>query len=634
MCGIAGYFLRNDVAQKATVKAMCDTIRHRGPDDEGFYVDGPCAIGMRRLSIIDLASGHQPIANEDESIWVVFNGEIYNYQELRARLLKQGHSFRTESDTEVLVHLYEQEGIEGLRKLRGMFAFCIWDARKRKILLVRDRFGKKPLYYAHLPNGLYFGSELKCLEAAGVPLELDPEALRLYFQFTDIPDPFSIYKAIRKLEPGGWLEYRLDGTVRKDLYWRMPVPQAETPSYFSPDEACARIRSKFDESVKMRMIADVPLGAFLSGGIDSSSVVASMALQSPDRVKTFSIGFEEAEFNELGYAKAVADKYNTEHHQIVVKPDSVSLVERLVHHFDEPFADSSAIPTFIVSEFAAQHVKVALSGDGGDELFGGYDSFQIVQKLSRFDAIPQFLRRVMSAVADRLPYSTYGKNYLHMISRPTALERYFESNYAPFLLRRELLQPEWMLPADGAYLTSTFANCLLPAGADALSQALYFEATSKLSGDMLVKVDRMSMAASLEVRSPLLDHELADIAATIPHDWKIRNGQGKHILIRALGDRLPPQLLNRPKMGFAIPLAGWLRGPLREMLWDHLNSPRFFERGIVSPSFVRHMLQEHQSGRRDNRTWLWALLVLEMWFRHYDQRKATCPAEVAAGIVH
>ena len=624
MCGIAGYFSRDNQARQAVVQAMCDVIRHRGPDDEGFHVEGPCAIGMRRLSIIDLATGHQPISNEDGSVWVVFNGEIYDYKALREQLVAQGHQFRTHSDTEVLVHLYEQEGVAGLHRLRGMFAFCIWDAKRRKLLLVRDRFGKKPLYYADLAKGFFFGSELKCLRAAKVPLELDPEALRLYFQFTNIPDPFSIYRSIRKLAPGCWLEYSADGTVKQGRYWQYPTPATTTPAGFSVDETCQRIRDKFDESVRIRMIADVPLGAFLSGGIDSSSVVASMALQSEEPVKTFSIGFKEAAFNELPFAAAVAKQYNTEHHEIVVEPDSVALTEKLVRQFDEPFADSSAIPTYIVSEFAAQHVKVSLSGDGGDELFGGYESFQIVQNLARYDRVPQTVRRMISAAADRLPYATRGKNYLHMISRSTATARYFESNYAPYLMRREMLQPEWMLPAQDAYLEGVFRDCLLPGDTDPLSQALYYEATAKLSGDMLVKVDRMSMLASLEVRSPMLDHELADVAATVPHEWKIRNGQGKHILIRALGDRLPPQLLNRPKMGFALPLAQWLRGPLREMLWDHLTGPRFAARGIASPNFVRHMLEEHQSGRRDNRTWLWALLVLEMWFRDFEAHTASC----------
>jgi asparagine synthase (glutamine-hydrolysing) len=630
MCGIAGYFLRDGQAEYSTVKAMCDSIIHRGPDDEGFHVEGPVAIGMRRLSIIDLSTGHQPISNEDGTVWVVFNGEIYDYQALRSDLISQGHRFHTHSDTETLVHLYEQEGIDGLHRLRGMFSFCIWDSVARKILLVRDRFGKKPLYYTQLPQGLYFGSELKCLRAAGVPLEIDPAALRLYFQFQNIPDPYSIFRNVRKLEPGGWLEYSADGKLRTGRYWTLPTPVADTPADFSESEMCRRIRDKFDEAVRIRMIADVPLGAFLSGGIDSSSVVASMALQSSDRVKTFSIGFEEAAFNELKYAEMVARKYGTDHHEIVVKPDSVSLTERLVRQFDEPFADSSAIPTFIVSEFAACHVKVALSGDGGDELFGGYESFQVVQHLAKWDRVPKLVRRAMSAVADSLPYSTYGKNYLYMVSRQTSLARYLESNYAPYLMRKELLEPEWMLPADEQFALKAFPNSLLPTGADPLSQALYFEATSKLSGDMLVKVDRMSMAVSLEVRSPMLDHELADIAAQVPHAYKIRNGQGKHILIQALGDRLPPELLNRPKMGFAIPLAQWMRGPLREMLWDHLTGSRFLNRGIASPRFVRHLLDEHESGRRDNCSWLWALLVLEMWFREFESYSAVHPTELEA----
>ena len=625
-------FLRDGRAELAAVKTMCDSIVHRGPDDEGFHTDGAAGIGMRRLSIIDLHTGHQPMSNEDGSVWVVFNGEIYGYRSLREDLISRGHSFRTESDTEVLVHLYEEQGIDGLHRLRGMFAFCIWDARLRKMLLVRDRFGKKPLYYANIPQGLYFGSELKCLRVAGVPLEIDPDALRLYFQFNQIPDPYSVFRSVRKLEPGGWLECDAQGNVRTGRYWKLPVPVAETPPGLSEAEACARIRDKFDEAVRIRMIADVPLGAFLSGGIDSSSVVASMALQSGERVKTFSIGFEEAAFNELKYAELVARKYDTDHHEVVVKPDSVALTERLVRQFDEPFADSSAIPTFIVSEFAAKHVKVALSGDGGDELFGGYESFQVVQKLAVWDKVPGLARRAISKLAEALPYSARGKNYLYMVSRQTSLARYLESNYAPYLMRKQLLEPEWMLPADEQFLARTFSNCLPPEGSDALSEALYFEATSKLSGDMLVKVDRMSMAVSLEVRSPMLDHELADIAASIPHAYKIRNGQGKYILIRALGDRLPEKLLNRPKMGFAIPLSGWLRGPLRDLVRDHLMSRRFFDRRIASPQFVEQLLNEHQTGRRDNHTWIWALLVLEMWFREFESSLASHGAETVAAF--
>lgn len=618
MCGIAGFVTRERPAPLWQVRAMCDQIRHRGPDDEGFHVDGSCAIGMRRLSIIDLSSGHQPLANEDGTVWVVFNGEIYNYHELRKDLAARGHRFATNSDTETLVHLYEQEGDEGLRRLRGMFAYAIWDARRRKLFLARDRFGKKPLYYALRPEGLWFASELKCFKETDVPRDLDREALRLYFQFGYVPDPYTPFTAIRKLPAGCWLEYGADGDVRQGRYWRLPPPAEEPEPGLTHEAACERLRHLFDEAVALRMIADVPLGAFLSGGIDSSLVVASMAKQSKTPVRTFSIGFEESAYNELPWAALVARKYRTEHHEIVLRPDAVELVSQMARWFDEPFADTAAIPTYLLSKFAREHVKVALSGDGGDELFGGYTSFRKVSRLRAWDAVPGRLRQAMSALAGRLPYGAYGKNYLRMISRPSALERYFELNYSPYALRRQLLSPEWMLPADAAFLTRTFADCLPPAGAAPLTQAMYFEATANLTGDMLVKVDRASMAASLEVRCPLLDHVLAEFAARLPHRWKLRNGRGKDILIRALAGRLPPELLERPKQGFEPPFSLWLRGPLREMLADHLTSPRFLERGVVSASFVRHLLGEHRSGRRDNGYWLWSLLVFELWLRDVE----------------
>jgi asparagine synthase (glutamine-hydrolysing) len=617
MCGIAGFFRPQQRADAADVRRMCDRIRHRGPDDEGLYVDGGCAIGMRRLSIIDLSTGHQPISNEDSSVWVVFNGEIYNYQELRQKLITQGHHFTTHSDTETLVHLYEQEGVEGIARLRGMFSYAVWDRPRRRLTLARDRFGKKPLYYAVTPAGIYFGSEMKCLRGFDIPMELDEEALRLYFQFGYLPEPASPFRAIRKLMPGCWLQYDESGGARLGRYWKLPVPAEREPAGVTREQMRARLREEFDEAVRIRMLADVPLGAFLSGGIDSSSVVASMALQSPDPVKTFSIGFEEAAFNELDYARAVATKYRTEHHEIVVKPDSVDLVSRLVKHFDEPFADSSAIPTFIVSEFAASRVKVALSGDGGDELFAGYESFFKVEQLRKFDRMPGPLRTVGGWVAECLPYAAYGKNYLRMISRPSALERYFEFNHTPYFLRRRLLEKEWMLPEDGDFLRGRFGDFLPPNGADVLTQALYFEATAKLSGDMLVKVDRMSMANSLEVRCPLLDHRLAELAATIPHAWKMSNGRGKAILLEAIGDRLPPELLHRAKMGFGVPLATWFRGPLRDFVSDHLVAGECVQRHILAPGFVRYLIDEHQRGRRDNQHWLWSLLMLELWLREW-----------------
>ena len=619
MCGIAGYVLNNNgEARESVVDAMCKSIVHRGPDDQGIHTDGPCSIGMRRLSIIDLSTGHQPIPNEDHSLWIVFNGEIYQYRELREALAKQGHQFRTASDTEVILHLFEQEGTAGIHKLRGMFTFAIWNSKTRKLLVARDRFGKKPLYCAHTKDGFYFGSELKCLRVAGVPLELDNEAIRQYFQFSYVPDPLSPYKNIKKLPPGSWLVYDANkGTIEQDRYWKLPIPAETDPTNQTHAQWCSQIREKFDEAVRIRMIADVPLGAFLSGGIDSTSVVASMASTTKDPIKTFSIGFEEAAFNELPWAKQVAQQYNTEHHEILVKPDSVDLVNKLVESFDEPFGDSSAIPTYLVSQFAVQHVKVALTGDGGDELFAGYESFFLIDQYRKFDKIPQWVRGAVSKMADQLSYNSYGKNFLRMLSRKTPLERYFELNYTPFFLRQQLLTPDWMEPADASYITRTFANCLAPEGADILTQAFYFEATAKLTGDMLTKVDRMSMANSLEVRCPMLDHEFAELAARIPHAMKMRQGKGKAILVDAVGDRLPPDLLTRPKKGFGVPLALWFRGSLKEFLWDHLTSSTFVRRGIASGPFVRQLLEEHDSGRRDNFHWLWTLLMLELWFRRF-----------------
>lgn len=626
MCGIAGYFLTSGKASLALVEQMNALITHRGPDQDGFFVEGGCAIGMRRLSIIDLRTGKQPIGNEDGNLQVVFNGEIYNHHELRSWLASRGHRFRTGSDTEVLVHLYEEEGTAGIARLRGMFAYAIYDRREKTLLLVRDRFGKKPLYYSTRPDGIYFGSELKCLRTAGVPVEMDEEALRLYFQFLYVPDPLSPLEAVRKLPPGGWLLYSGNGAVKQGRYWKFPEPVTEPAPGMTEMSARIRLRELFDESVRIRLEAEVPLGAFLSGGIDSSAVVASMALQTKEPVKTFSIGFEEASHNELPYARMVAEKYKTDHHEIVVRPDSINLVSRLVRHFDEPFGDSSAIPTFIVSEFAARHVKVALSGDGGDELFAGYTRFLSADAQRRFDKWPLSLRSFVSGIAEKLPYAVYGKNWLRMISRPSALERYFDNNTTPYYLRQRLLDPRWMAPADAAYLHRIFAASLAAPGTGIVEQALYWETTANLPGDMLVKVDRMSMANSLEVRCPLLDHVLGEFAASVPTAWKMKNGRGKSILIDSMADRLPPALLTRPKMGFGVPLHHWFRTSLRDFLRDHLSSRRFRERGFTQPAFLETILQEHQSGRRDNSLWLWSLLMLELWLLWMEE-PVVAPAE-------
>jgi asparagine synthase (glutamine-hydrolysing) len=624
MCGIAGFLLHTAPPQAGELLArMCDVIRHRGPDDAGYHLDAGCGLGMRRLSIIDLAGGHQPIPNEDASVWVVFNGEIYEYVHLRRQLEDRGHRFRTHSDTEVILHLYEEHGVECFRQLRGMFAIALWDARRQELILARDRLGKKPLYYALLPGGLYFGSELKCLHAARLPLTLDPLALRLYFQFGYIPDPWSPFLEVKKLPPGGWLRLR-GGRPEPEMgrYWRLPVPRAEPAPGDTRAAAAARIRELFDEAVRIRMIADVPLGAFLSGGIDSSSVVASMARQSPEPVRTFSIGFDEAGFNELPAARLVAQKYRTEHHEIVVRPDAVGLVERLVRHFDEPFGDSSAIPTYIVSEFAARHVKVALTGDGGDELFGGYEVHWSAPGLARWDRLPRTLRLALRGLSHLLPYRAYGKNFLYMLGQDPPMARYFERNFAPYHLRRRLLRPEWMLPGGSGALLEILPHHLPPGEPDLLTQSLYFEASCTLVSDMLVKVDRMSMANSLEVRSPLLDHRLVEAAAQIPHAWKIEGRHGKRIFLEAVGDRLPPELLTLPKKGFGVPLAIWFRSQLRGMLHDVLLSARCRERGLLNPAFVAAMVEEHASGRRNHSHWLWALLMLELWFRQWEQNAA------------
>jgi asparagine synthase (glutamine-hydrolysing) len=620
MCGIAGARTADEAESRVVLEAMCERMVHRGPDDAGTRLDGACGIGMRRLSIIDLTTGHQPLSNEDGSVWIVLNGEIYNYRDLRGELEARGHRFRTASDTEAIVHLYEEEGVDGLSRLRGMFAFAIWESRTEELLLARDRFGKKPLYYAALPEGFFFASELGALRAAPIPLDIDHEALRWYFLFSWIPDPLTAFQQVRKLGPGCWLRRQRDGSTQTGRYWKLPPAEMKAPASEPPAPLLSELRDKFDEAVRLRLVSDVPLGAFLSGGIDSSLVVASMACQTNAPVKTFSIGFEEAGFNELEYASLIAQAYNTEHHEILVRPDAVALVSQLAQHFGEPFGDPSAIPTFIVSEFAASHVKVALSGDGGDELFAGYDSFQLVERDRVFDRIPRWSRRLTGAVAAGLPYAALGKNYLRMLSRLSPLDRYFERTYAPRFLLERLLEPSWLPPSEAAEIIKGLKDYFLPDSADVLAQAMYFEATAKLAGDMLTKVDRMSMAASLEVRCPFLDHEFAEFAQSIPVQWKMANGRGKRVLLDALGPRLPAAILDRPKMGFGVPLASWFRGPLRAFVRDHLTSAQFRGRGVASRTFVEQLLDEHDRGRRDNSLWLWMLLMLEMWFRELPER--------------
>jgi asparagine synthase (glutamine-hydrolysing) len=622
MCGIAGFFDTSRTAEQAsrTLRAMCDSIIHRGPDEDGYLVEDGCAIGMRRLAIIDLSTGKQPIQNEDGRYWIVFNGEVYDYPGLRKELIDLGHSFRTHSDTETIVHCYEQWGVKGLERLRGMYAFALWDRQTRSLLLVRDRLGKKPLYYTIRGNKLYFASELKCFRAAGLPLEMDRDALRWYFQMGHVPDPLTAYQGVRKLPAGGWLRFDAEGKVEEGRYWKMPVPVNTAPADMTRDQAVVRTRELFDEAVRLRMVADVPVGAFLSGGIDSSLVVATMARLAKEPVRTFSIGFTEAAFDETKYARMVAEQYKTDHHEIIVKPDSVSMVDRIVDSFDEPFADPSAIPTYYLCEFAAKQVKVALSGDGGDEFFNGYEAFAEIEKLAQWDRVPGFLRAGLGAFEALLPHGAYGKHYMHIASRRTSFDRYL-SRYTPPSFRERLLRPDWRTP-DTAGLIRELPEYYVGDGHDPLTEAVFYEATEKLTGDILVKVDRMSMACSLEVRGPLLDHKLVEFAFSLPHHWKQATvdgrWRGKTILLDALGDRLPPALLTRPKAGFGVPLDTWFRTSLRPYLNDHLLSSQFLGRGIVDEAFLRELIDEHQRGRRNHGYFLWAMLMLAVWFRRFE----------------
>jgi asparagine synthase (glutamine-hydrolysing) len=595
---------------------MCDVIRHRGPDDEGYWVDDGVALGMRRLSIIDLSTGHQPIHNEDGSVWIVFNGEIYNYRELRTELEAAGHSFYTSTDTETIVHAYEQWGKGAIPRLRGMFGLAIWNTKSRELLVARDRIGIKPMHYAVAGGRLYFGSELKSLlQAPDLPRDLDPDALDHYLSFLYTPRDGSIFKHVRKLPPGHLLTWR-DGRLAIDRYWQMPASETFTGT---EGDAVGQLREVLTDAVRSHLVSDVPLGAFLSGGIDSSLVVGLMSEVSGSRVKTFSIGFDEPEFDELEPARRVAQHFGTEHHEFVVKPDGVSILDALVSHFDEPFADSSAIPTWYVSEMARRHVTVVLSGDGGDELFGGYDRYVPHPRVVAFDRYsPRALRRVAAIAAARLPHGARGRNFLRHVGRDEQGRyldaiRFFGADEKPALLAAGLQRaisepdPETRL----ARHFERFAHLPWP------SQMMRFDAETYLPEDVLTKVDRMSMAHSIESRVPLLDNEVITFASSLPASLKIKDGRRKHVLKEVAATLLPAEILNRRKQGFGVPLGTWFRGNLRELFADTLLSAGSLQRGYFQPVFVRQILAEHLSGKRDHTLRLWQLVVFEKWHQQY-----------------
>jgi asparagine synthase (glutamine-hydrolysing) len=593
-------------------------MTHRGPDDQGTQVIPGVALGMRRLAIIDLVSGQQPISGEDGSVTIVFNGEIYNFQELKPELEAQGHTFKTHSDTEAIVHAYEESGAESLTRLRGMFAFAIWDAKARSLFIARDRAGKKPLYYTTTAKGTFvFGSELKAvLLHPDVEREMNPEALDAYFTLGYVPDPLTIFRNIHKLPPGHYLQFTA-GKVTVKPYWDFEFRRGPERR---EDDYIAELLALLDESVRLRMIADVPLGAFLSGGVDSSTVVGLMARHSSQPVKTFSIGFHEDSFNELKYARVTAKKFATDHHEFFVTPDICSVVDELAWHLDEPFADSSAIPTYIVSKLARDHVTVALSGDGGDELFAGYTRYLVEQGRKRFDAVPKLLREtVLRTASERLPHAAWGRNYLYNVSLDPAARFLDSVSVFTALNRKSLYAPAFLEKlTNGGFAVSLFHELAGKVKTDApLDRLLYTDSKTYLPGDILTKVDRMSMAASLETRAPLLDHKLIEFVMTVPASLKLAGLETKHLLKQAVKDLIPHDILHRPKQGFGVPIQDWINEQLRSRIRETLTEPRTRQRGFVNSRYVDVLLGEHEQGRRDHSTGLWALLMLELWHRQF-----------------
>lgn len=624
MCGIAGFVdywdRRSDkpFERGRLLKGMCDVIRHRGPDDDGFLLRDGVALGMRRLSIIDLAGGAQPISGEDDSVTIVFNGEIYNFQELRPELEKRGHVFKTHSDTETIVHAYEEYGPECVTHLRGMFALAIWDDKTRELYIARDRVGKKPLYYTVTPGQtLVFGSEIKSiLEHPDVQREINLEALDAYLTLGYVPDPLSIFRDIHKLPPGHYLTFS-NGRVRTQQYWDFKFEPGESRK---PEDYLDELRELLNESVRLRLISDVPLGAFLSGGIDSSTIVALMAQHMNQPVKTFSIGFHEDSYNELKYARLTAKKLGTDHHEFFVTPQICDVIDELVWHFDEPFADPSAIPTYMVSKLARDHVTVALSGDGGDELFAGYTHYVVQESRRAFSALPKALRAgVMRPLSYRLPHGAWGRNYLHNISLDP-IDRYLDSlSYFTGLTRKTLYTADFQraLGATDRVARSFREYASHVKTNEPLDQLLYIDGKTYLPGDILTKVDRMSMATSLEVRVPLLDHKLIDFVTKVPASLKLAGTETKHLLKRVARDLIPAEILDRPKQGFGIPLEQWINRQLRDQIRETLSEPRTRQRGYVNSDYVDLILDEHHKNRRDHSFPLWALLILELWHRRY-----------------
>jgi asparagine synthase (glutamine-hydrolysing) len=626
MCGISGklYFDSARPVEREILERMNAVLAHRGPDDAGIYCDGPIGLAHRRLSIIDLSpAGHQPMSNEDGTIWIVFNGEIYNFQSLRPDLLHRGHRFRSNTDTEVILHLYEEHGTDCLRFLRGMFAFALWDGPRRQLFLARDRLGKKPLSYQQDAQGLRFASEVKAiLQDSEVTARPDPVGISHYLTYGYVPGSGSAFLGVRKLPPGHYLTWR-DGRTDVVRYWRLRRDQKqERPE----EEWCQEILARLEEAVRLRMISDVPLGAFLSGGIDSSAVVALMSRAGAGPVKTFSIGFEEPEYDELKYARQVAERFGTEHHELVVRPDAAAILPKLAWQFDEPFADSSAVPTYYVAQMTRQYVTVALNGDAGDESFGGYDRYVANLLAASFDRWPGagLLRHAIRSGLHLLPHRGTRTSLLYRGRRfLDGLTETPERRYARWFChfhddrKAELCTPEFLAAGGEDALEVLLAAYRESDAPDFGDATLGVDAGLYLPDDLLVKVDIASMAHSLEARSPFLDHEFMEFAATIPFELKVRGRVKKYILKRALAGLLPERILHRPKMGFGVPIDHWLRHELREVAYETLLGSRAASRGYFQMRTVQRMLDEHVQGKAGWHYLLWNLLMLELWHRTY-----------------
>ncbi len=630
MCGICGLAFPSplQVPNENVLKAMTATLFHRGPDDEGLFFQPGVGLGVRRLSIIDVEGGHQPLTNETGKVWVAQNGEIYNFLDIRAELEASGHSFRTRSDTEVIAHSYEEWGLAFLEKLRGMFALALWDQPKKRLILARDRVGVKPLYYCLLPDGtLVFGSEIKAILAyPGVPREIDLEALDLFLTLEYIPAPFSIFKAIKKLPAAHYLIYE-EGELRLKPYWSLnPEELQARGKNISLAEAMDQLYALLTESVRLRLISDVPLGAFLSGGIDSSTIVALMRQLGAEPLRTFSIGFKEASYNELAYAQTIASRFQTDHEEFILEPKALELTEKLLYHLDEPLADFSIFPTYLVSQMARSRVTVALSGDGGDELFGGYEAYQ-AQQLGRRRLI-SWPGKIGAPLLNLFPPSEKKKGLWNKLQRFT-----LGLTYPP-----ELRHWRWMVFLRDEDKQALYAAKMKEAGQvfvplwereplaslfrtmnefDPITAELYLDLKTYLPDDIMVKVDRMSMAVSLEAREPLLDHRLVEFVFSLPGEWKLHGLRSKWVFKKTMERILPRENIYRPKEGFSIPIKLWLRQELRPLLTDMLSESRLKKDGLFSPRVVGRWVEDHLAGKKNYSHQLWALLVFSMWQEKY-----------------